>query len=239
MFDEFDLGLNDMNNINNGIEEDNNSEGRDNGLNNKILLFVIIFISLLIVLFNFYQFFFLIRLIKKAYTLLPKKVFEECYLYNGFSDLLLELYSFIFGLDLLFLCWVSYLEIDISTYKFNSIFFYLNYLVFGPFTLGIIVAIIAYYDKLMYVCVRYNPQNKIFNFKLIFFIFFSSLFSLLITFIGIWILGESYFENSIKFRPSGNNILGFAFWKYGLSHSKKYKERINDVDINQMINNDI
>ena len=226
-------------NMNDDIEEDNNNEGRDNSQNNKILLLVIIFISLLIVLFNFYQFFFLIRLIKKAYTLLPKKVFEECYLYNGFSDLLLELYSFILGLDLLILCWMGLLHTEIESSKFNSILLYLNYLVFGPFTIGIIIVIFAHYDKLMFVCVRYNPENKIFNFKLIFFIFFSSLLSLLITFIGIYHMGDSYFENSIKFKPSGNYILGYAFWKYGLSHSKKYKDRMNDVDINQMINNDI
>ena len=44
-------------------------------------------------------------------------------------------------------------------------------------------------------------------------------------------------ENSIKFKPSGSHILGYSFWKYGLSHSRKYKQRLDNIDINQMIIN--
>ena len=230
-----DFGLMDLN-INNNDEEEGNNPIEDNR-QNKILMIVIVFISLLIIIFNCYQFFFLIRLIKRAYTLLPKNVFEECYLYNGFSDLLLELYSFILGLDLLLLCWFSFLDINFESNKYNPIFFYLNYLVFGPFSIGIIFVILAHSNKMMFVCVNYNPQKKIFNFKLIFFIFFSSLISLMITFFGIWYYGDNYFENSIKFKPSGSHILGYSFWKSGLSHSRKYKQRLDNIDINQMIIN--
>ena len=222
-------------------EDDEDVNLFQNNSQNTIFFFVIIFISVIIVIFNIYQVFYLINLIRKAYKLLPKNIFEECYLYNGLSDLLLEFYSFFLGLDLLFLCSLPIFNVDFELFmeKYSSIFQYLNYLVFGPFTIGIIVVIIANADKLMFICVRYKPENKIFNFKLIFFIFFSSLISLLITTVGIWILNLNYFKNSLNLSPSGNYILGYFFWKYGLRNSRRYRDRINNNNFNQIINNNL
>ena len=229
------------------FDEDNNNNNNNNDINNelldehqnKILILIIIFISLLIVLFNFYQFFFIVRLIKRAYIALPKKVFEECYLYNGLSDILLELYSFFLGIDLLLLCLFHLLdpELDLLSNKLFGIFLYLNYLVFGPFTIGIIILILTHSDKLMFLCVRFKPENKIINFKLIFFIFFSIFISLIITILGIIYLQREYISNSINFKMSGNNIFGYFFWKYGLKYSRKFRERFHNVNINELINN--
>ena len=228
--------------INNNNNNDNNNDNNNELLDadqNKILISIIIFISLLIVIFNFYQFFFIVRLIKRAYVILPKKSFEECYLYNGLSDILLELYSFFLGIDLLILCIIQIFESErqVENSKLTLILIYINYLVFGPFTIGVIVLILTHSDKLMFLCVRNNPNNKIINFKLIFFIFFSIFISLIITILGIIYLQREYISNSINFKMSGNNIFGYFFWKYGLKYSRKFRERFHNVNINELINN--
>jgi len=227
-------------NVNNSNDEDNNLIGDDT--QNKIGFIIIIILAILIVQFNLYQVFYIIRIIKKAYISLPSRTFEECYLYNGFSDLLLEFYSFFLGLDLLLLCLIPFFNdnFDSIMNKFNIIFGYINYFVFGPITIGIIILCFAYCDKLMYSCVRFNPDNKMFNFKLIFFLCISSCFSLLITVFGNWYLGDEYFTNSITFKTSGNQLLGYLFWKYGMSRSRRIRQRLNqnNNNIEQMIDND-
>ena len=226
-------------NINDFNEEDNNLIGEDT--QNKIGFIIIIILAILIVQFNLYQVFYIIRLIKKAYISLPPRTFEECYLYSGFSDLLLEFYSFFLGLDLFILCLIPFFDQnfqDINN-KFNLIFFYINYFIFGPITIGIIFLCFAYFDKLMYSCVRFNPDNKMFNFKLIFFLCISSCFSLLITVFGVWYLENEYFTNSITFKPSGNQLLGYMFWKFGFNRSRRIRQRLNqNNNNNQMIYND-
>ena len=229
--------------INNNNNNDNNNDNNNELLDadqNKILISIIIFISLLIVIFNFYQFFFIVRLIKRAYVILPKKSFEECYLYNGLSDILLELYSFFLGIDLLILCIIQIFESErqVENSKLTLILIYINYLVFGPFTIGVIVLILTHSDKLMFLCVRNNPNNKIINFKLIFFIFFSIFISLIITGFGIYFLQGEYISSSINFQMSGNNIFGYIFWKYGLKYSRKFRDRVANVNINELINNE-
>jgi hypothetical protein len=226
-----------INNINENEEENNNFENT----HNKVGYVVIIFIVLVIVIFNIYQVFYLVGLIKRAYNLLPRKTFEECYLYNGLSDLLLEFYSFFLGMDLLFLCFLPFFNITLDVFldNYNGIFVYINYLVFGPFTLGALILCLAHSDKLLFICVRYRPENKIMNFKILFFLLIASLFSLLFTFLGIWYFGAQYFDNSLSFRPSGNHLFGYFFWKYGLNRSRRLRDRINFNNINQIINNDI
>lgn len=235
MIDDFNLMNIDLN-----VEENNNNNANNaEHSQNKIFLSVIIFISLIIVGFNFYQVFYIIRLIKRAYIMLPKNVFEECYLYNGLSDLLLEFYSFFLGIDLIYLCSLPFINFDIG--KLEFIFPYLNYLVFGPFTIGIIITILSHANKLMFICVRYKPENKIFNFKLVMFLFFASLISFLCTFFGILFFVDSYFDNSINYKPSGSYILGYIFWKYGFTHSRRFRQRNNDNnnnDFNLILNND-
>ena len=225
-------------NVNDSNDEDNNFIGDDT--QNKIGFIIIIILAILIVQFNLYQVFYIIRIIKKAYISLPFKVFEECYLYNGCTDLLLEFYSFFLGLDLLLLCLIPFFNENFQLLmdKFNWIFFYINYFVFGPLTIGIIFLCFAYCDKLMYSCVRFNPEYKIFNFKLIFFICITSLFSLLITVFGIYFFGDEYFTNSITFKTSGNQLLGYIFWKFGFSRSRRVRQRLNQNNNNQMINNE-
>ena len=225
---------------------DNNDEQEQNNIipestQNKIGLAIIIFISIFIVFFNFYQVVYIIRLLKRAYTIIPHKIFEECYLYNGFSDLLLELYSFFLGLDLLILCAFPFFDANFDFFmdKFGSILIYLNYLVFGPFSIGILVLCLLHSDKLLFVCIRGKPENKIFNFKLIFLLFMSSLFSLLITITGIIYFGNATFNSSIAFKPNGNNLLGYIFWKYGLSHSRRFRNGNNNNNANLNINNNV
>ena len=224
-------------NLDNDEQEQNNLIPEDT--QNKIGLVIIIIISFFIVIFNFYQVVYVIRLIKRAYTLVPHKIFEECYLYNGFSDLLLEFYSFFLGIELLFLCVFQFFGIDMDLFmdKYSSTFYYLNYLVFGPFSIGIFVICLLHSDKLLYVCVKANPENKIFNFKLIFLLFMFSLFSLLITTFGIYYFGSIIFNDSLTFKPNGNHLLGYIFWKYGFSRSRRFRNGNNNNNVNLNINN--
>ena len=224
-------------NANDSNDQDNNLIGEDT--QNKIGFIIIIILAILIVQFNLYQVFYIIRLLIKAYISLPPRTFEECYLYSGFSDLLLEFYSFFLGLDLLLLCLTPFFNDNFQNNmnKFNYIFAYINYFVFGPVTIGIIFLCFAYCDKLMYSCVRFNPDNKIFNFKLIFFLCISSCFSLLITILGIYLLEDEHFTNSITFKTSGNPLFGYLFWKYGFTHSRRIRQRLNQNNNNNNNNN--
>ena len=117
--------------------------------------------------------------------------------------------------------------------KLEFIIPYLNYLVFGPFTIGIIITILSNANKLMFICVRYKPENKIFNFKLVMFLFFASLISFLCTFFGILFFVDRYFDNSINYKPSGSYILGYIFSFQAIINNSIYMRlcRIKDRDI--------
>jgi uncharacterized membrane protein len=233
MIDDNIINLNESN-------DENNNNYIDDDTQNKIGFIIIIILCIFIVQFNLYQVFYIIRLIKRAYISLPLQTFEECYLYNGLTDLLLEFYSFFLGIDLLFLCLFPFFNdyFDRIYDKYNAVFYYLNYFIFGPLTIAIIFLCIAHCDKLMYTCVRFRPENKIFNFKLIFFICISSMFSLLITAGGIYYFGDNYFTNSITLNPSGNQFLGYMFWKFGITRSRRIRQRLNQNNNNQIVNNE-
>ena len=58
---------------------------------------------------------------------------------------------------------ISELETFLEKYMDSILFF--NYLVFGPFCFGSLFVGIKHANKLMYLCINSNPENKIFNYR--------------------------------------------------------------------------
>ena len=236
---------NNNNNINNNIinnninfQNNNNNNNLQNNSATKIVFLIIIFVALIILFFNLYNFFHIVNMIKKAYIILPHNVFEECYLYQRLFDLFIEFLSFFLGIDLIFLTFLPFIEnffnLELFLTKFSTTFFYFNYLVFGPFLIGCLITSLKYNRKLMYICINYNPGNKIFNFRLSFVFLFSLTLSIIITFLGSFMVEDSYFNDSIKCKPSGNYLIGNIFWFFALRTSHSFRRERNN-NLNEVI----
>ena len=227
-----------MDNNNNNI---NNNNPQNNGSPNHIVLTIIIFIVIIISFYNIYNFVYIVNLIKRAYNILPNKVFEECYLYPRYLDLFLEFISFFLGIDLIFLTAIPLVDytfnLDIFFMKFSGIFLYFNYIVFGPFLIGCLFLSLKHKAKLMYICVNYNPEKKIVNFRIFFIFIFNLIISSIISFFGSWYFSNNYFNNSIKCKPTGNYIIGKIFWDIALRRSRRFRNELNlnNVNLNEGI----
>ena len=228
--------INDNNNHNYyNINNNNNININDNNLNNnrrnKLVLSIIIVFAIIISLFNIYSFINIVNFIKKYYLILPQKVFEECFLFPKFYDLFIQFISLFLGIDLISLiiipCIDYFSDLDAFLSKFGESFFYYNYLIFGPFLLGSLILSLKYHDKLMYSCINYNPEKKTINFNFFFVFIFSISLSGIITFLGSIYNEDKYFSDSIKYKTNGNFLIGNIFWKYALSRSHRFANRLN------------
>ena len=238
--------INNNNNIinnNNNINNNSNNNNNNNNNREKHVFLIILFIVVISSLSNFYYFYRNVNYIKKAYNLLPLKVFEECYLYQKYLNLFVTSFSIILGIDLILFTIILLLErsFNLDLIKIVKTTFYFNYLIFGPFLLGSLFLSLNYQDKLKFLCVNNNPENKVKNFRYSFMFIFCITFSSLITFFGSFFFEDNFFNNSIKLRPSGNYIIGIIFWVLALKRSSKFGNQIiennenNENSINEII----
>ena len=231
--------LNNINEYNNNENINNNNNNLQNNRCNKIVLSVIIIVAIIISFFNFYNFVHIVNLIKRAYNILPQKVFEDCYLYPKYYELFVEFLSFFLGIDLILLTTIPlidiYFDLEGILFKYSETFIFFNYLVFGPFLLGCLFLNLKYSNKLMYLCINFNPEKKIINFRLSFVFLFSLTISFLITFFGSIFFQNIYFSNSIKLNQRGNFVIGKIFWFFALKHSKRFNNAINSINLEEEI----
>ena len=219
------------NNLNNNENDINNMNMIENERISKITIGLIIIVSIAITSFDIYSFFHIINTIKKAHIIFPREVFEECYLYPRFCELFIEFLSFFLGVDLILLSTFPFFDtnfnLEIIFSKFSQIFFYLNYFIFGPFLMGLLFVSIKYSDKLAYVCINFNPNNKIVNYRLSFIFLFSITLSFVTFFFGSFYFENNFFSNSIKYKKSGNYLIGNIFWWYALKNSRRFRNAIH------------
>ena len=230
-----------QNNIGNNNNQNNRGNNNQNNRGNKIIVSIIILIATLILSYNVYNLFYIVNLIKKAYITLPPIVFEECFLYQRFSDFFIEFLSFFLGIDLILLTLIPFIEynfnLDDFIIKYAESFVYFNYLVFGPFSLLCIIMSLKYRHKIMYICLNFNPENKIIDYRLSLILLFIVTISLVISFFGSFYFEHNYFSNSIKYKASGNYIIGNLFWSYALRHSHHFRNVLNQNNLNEEILN--
>ena len=223
------IDINNINNMNNNINANNNANNNNNNTGSKIILGIISFVTIIISFSNIYNFIHIVNLIKKAYNQLPFEVFEECFLYQKFSDLFIEFLSIFLGIDLIFLIVLPFVEynfdIEAFIFIFGKSFVYMNYLVFGPFLIGCFLLSLKYSNKIMYICVNYDPQRKILDYRLLFVFLFSMTIAFLLTFFGTYFFEIEFFQNSIIFKSSGNYIIGNIFWSYAVRNSNHLRNR--------------
>ena len=225
------MNNNNENNMNNNM---NNNNRNNNGQNKKIVVIISI-VVLYISFYDLYQFFQNINAITKAYFSIPSNVFEKCYLYPNLFNSFIQILTSLLGLDLIILLFLPLLStaLDLEAFleKYMDSILYFNYLVFGPFCFGSLAISIKHVDKLMYLCINFNPDNKIFNYRLLILFIINFVLSITMYFIGSFYFESKYFSNSIKIKKSGNNILGYFFWKLAFERSKLLEEtrKINNI----------
>ena len=230
--------------INDNIPQEdinNNDNLPQNNRISPIVTGIIIFITILISVYNIYNLFHIVNIIKNTYLLLPYQIFEECYLYQEYLNLFIEFISFFLGMDLILLITIPIFDnntnLEIFFDKYSKSFVYFNYLIFGPFIMGCLFLGIKHYDKFIYSCSSINPIEKKVNYRLFVLFIFGILLSSLITFFGSYYFENEFFSNSIKCRSSGNYIIGNLFWDYALKRSRRFKNRqnINNLNLNEEI----
>jgi hypothetical protein len=217
-----------MNNNNDNNMNNNNSNNRNNNESNKKIVVIISIVVLYISFYDLYQFFQNINVIKKAYISFPSNVFEECYLYPNLFNSFIQILTSLLGLDLILLLFLPLLStaLDLEAFleKYMDTILYFNYLVFGPFCFGSLALSIKRINKLMYLCINFNPENKVFNYRLLILFLINFVLSITMYFIGSFYFESKYFSNSIKIKRSGNNILGYFFWKLAFERSNLLEE---------------
>ena len=88
----------------------------------------------------------------------------------------------------------------------------------------------------MYLCINFNPEKKIINFRLSYIFLFSLLVSFFITFFGSFCVEQIYFSNSIKLNQRGNYMIGKIFWLFALKYSTRFRNNeINNSNIEERI----
>jgi len=236
-----DVIINNNNDNNNNMN--NNNRANNNNEPNKKIVVIISIVVLYISFYDLYQFFQNINIIKKAYSTLPSNVFEQCYFYPNLFNSFIQILTSLLGLDLILLLFLPLLStaLDLEAFldKYMDSILYFNYLVFGPFCLGSLFLGIKHINRLVYSCINFNPENKVFNYRLLILLLINFILSITMYFIGSFYFENKYFSNSIKIKRSGNNILGYFFWEIAFERSKLLEEtrKINNIYLDNNCNN--
>ena len=214
-----------------------NNQNNRNQCSNKILISACIFV-ILCGLINIYQISYTINLIKDKYHKMDLKLFKKMVLYKGLFDVYKEFHFLVLLLDLIYFI-ISSMEFNnlyqTFFHKINRIFFFFNYLFFGPFLFGVVILCMKYGNELTFI---YDPKEKA-NVALhhgnIFIIFIYIFISFTVAIIAPIFYSYKYFDDSIKFKRNGNFLLGKIFWYFALKYFDGFNH-INNIE-NEGINN--
>ena len=215
-----------------------NNRGDNNNERHKIIvkICIIIFSSIeLVIITKIYRF---TEAIQNTYKNYPHPIFENCILYPNIFELIDSIFILIINFDIIMIFFVPLID---SSEIFNlsiDTLLYFNYLIFGPFLIGVIVFILGNTNKFLYKCVKLDETNKKVNTKLTVDLFLYLCISTITFSVGSLHYCAKFFNKSIRFDLIGNYFVGKFFWLHSLIENeddrnlRNERNRIQNEDIN-------
>ena len=213
--------------------------------NSRTALKIVFVFSMLLIFMDIYELYFsYYTMIEYAESLLPE-VFEQCVKYHIITQMFFTVFAALAGSSA---CIMSFFMLFSYAFFFNKLyktFIFYNYYAFGPMLLGLSFFGFIYFQKVCNICDSDDYTKQYTNFVTVVCLVITLLVSMLIT---IWYSGYdslNLFNDSIKFNPEGNYILGKLVWKAVFNRGREaIHEGYNDdnrrrLELEERLNEDV
>ncbi len=193
-------------------------------VSNLILKFIFL-ISLIFIVLDFIQIYYIFDSILEGYIKYPLNIFNECIKYQKIGDLFYSIFSLFSSLSATIISIGLIINLETFTNKFFHTFVYYNYIIFGPYLLISCFLSFYFYKDVAFTCSSQNYKKRVLNFSSVICFFFSFSFSLIVTIVGSFIYNIKLVMESINSDRNGNFILRKLFWEYifrfhGINHNE-------------------
>lgn len=180
----------------------------------NLTLKVIFLISLILVILDSIQVYYIFDSIIEGYNKFPLVIFNECIKFQKIGDLFFSFFGVFSGLSATILSFGLVINIDTFTNKFFDTFVYYNYIIFGPYLLACCFLCFSFFKDVAFTCSSRDYKERFVNFSTVICVIFSLSLSIIVTIVGSVIYSVKSFIESISSDRNGNYILGRMFWSY-------------------------
>lgn len=188
----------------------------DNIETSRVALKIVFILSLLLVTMDFFEIYFSWAHLVETSKTLDIDIFERCVKYHIISQLFFTMFATFAGLSACLMSLGLIINYEVISMKFIDVFLYWNYLIFGPYLLGICILGFFYINNVAYNCDVNDYNKRYLNLSTILAIIVCFIMSLVIT-IGYSVFLALYkMLNSVRFTNNGNRLIGRLFWRYVL-----------------------
>jgi hypothetical protein len=169
--------------------------------------------------------------------LISKPVFEACIKWELYTKTTFAIFSFLGVVSAFVLTLFLVIDTNWFAEKILSTFLYFNYIIFGPYMMGISIIGFANWNSVVYVCDKQNLNNKIFSVSNMFTLITCFLFSTGVTcLVAIYKTITLYIDSTIS-RPEGNFILRKLFW-WAVFRNREPVEFVRRIQQGNNVNED-
>ena len=212
-----------------------NNRGDNNNQRRAIILKICIIIFSCIEIVIFVKIYRFIKAIQITYKNCPPSIFENCILYPNIFELIDSIFILIMNFDIIMIFFIPL--IDSSEIFILSIdtLLYSNYLIFGPFLIGVVIFILGNINKFLYRCVGPDGIDKTVNIKLTIDLFLYLCISTITFSVGSLHYCYCFFDKSIKFDLIGNYFVGKFFWLHSFNDNENDRNLRNEGNMIQNV----
>lgn len=172
-----------------------------------VLSSILVFMDLLELYVSYYS------LIDYSAKLLPQ-IFDQCVKYHIITQMFFTVFATLAGFSACIMSIGLLINSNFFAVKLLDAFMYYNFYAFGPFLLSSTILSFIYFGQVTYNCDANDFSKQYLNFSTVICIIIAFIFSFIIS-VGYTAVGSfDLFNDSIKFNPEGNYVLGKIFWKY-------------------------
>lgn len=199
----------------------------------RVALKIVFLLSLLLVIMDVLEITYSFKQLQKAAALLNSYFFENCIKYHIISQIFFTSFATFAGIAACLMSFALIINFNFFQEKLIMLFFYWNYLIFGPYLFVSTLLSFFYFKDVVYYCntdinlskfysneydlneINFNKYvKKYFNFSILMSIIICLLFSMFITLAFSFYSNYKMIHNSITFQNEGNRVLGRLFWDY-------------------------
>lgn len=196
----------------------------------QVALKIVFILSLLLVSMDIFEIYLAYNHLKYTSQTIDVDVFETCIKYHIIAKMFFILFAAFAGLSACIMSLGLLINYSFFAVKFIDTFLYWNYLFFGPYLLAVCSLGYLNFDNIAFNCDPKDITKRYFNFSIILALIICFMMSVIITF-GYSLVHTIYILNqSVRFTPDGNRLLGRFFWNYVLYRS----DRMPDSEQNDL-----
>jgi hypothetical protein len=198
---------------NQNLNNEENNQFNDE-TNHNISLYFLFIISSILVFVDSIDMYHVIKNWEVASNnvLTAPPVIESCIKWELYSKTTFSLLSLFGAFSALFLSTFLIIDTNYFAEKLLNTYLYFNYIMFGPYMLGICILGFFNWSKVVYQCDKQNMNNKILSLTNMVTLISCFMMSLFITALMAILKTVNLYINSTLRRPEGNVIIRKLFW---------------------------